>query len=379
MPPLRVLVVNPGSSSLKLSLLGGDDAVLAASEVDRPREDDRGGFEDFLAAHAGAFDAAAVRVVHGGSRFRRSVVVDADVVAELEAISDLAPLHNPPAVRALRRLLAASAGRPVVACFDTAFHATLPDAAAVYAVPWRWTSEYGTRRYGFHGLSHAWASRRAAVVLGRDLSELSMVTCHLGAGASLAAVRGGVSVDTTMGFTPMDGLVMATRSGSVDPGLLLWIQQRHGVSAADAERMLDRESGLLGLSGVSGDMREVLSAAARGVARAQLAVDVYVHRLRASIAAMAASLERLDALVFTGGVGENAASIREQVCAGLGILGVPGGLPESAEPAVSDAAGQSPASGEDRPVSPPGSRVAVLVVRAREDRQIALEVRTLLA
>jgi acetate kinase len=283
----------------------------------------------------------------------------------------------------------------VVACFDTAFHATIPDAAAVYAVPWRWTSEYGTRRYGFHGLSHAWASRRAAALLGRDVAELSMVTCHLGAGASLAAVRGGVSVDTTMGFTPMDGLVMATRSGSVDPGLLLWVQQRHGVSAADAERMLDRESGLLGVSGVSGDMREVLAAAARGVSRAQLALDVYVHRLRASIAAMAASLERLDALVFTGGVGENAAAIRDQACAGLGVLGVPDltlaeNLPDAKNPSVpthltapgnlSVPSGlrEALAPGEDHPVSPPGSRVAVLVVHAREDRQIALEVRALL-
>jgi acetate kinase len=352
MPVLRVLVVNPGSSSLKLSVLGEGDAVLAAEEVARPEApDDGGGLDEFLAAQAGSFDASAVRVVHGGPRFRRSVVVDEGVVRELEALSDLAPLHNPPAVRALRRLLAVSGGdggrpgRPVVACFDTAFHATMPDAAAVYAVPWRWTSEYGTRRYGFHGLSHAWASRQAASLLGRDVASLSLVTCHLGAGASLAAVRSGVSVDTTMGFTPMDGLVMATRSGSVDPGLLLWVQQRHGVSAADAERMLDRESGLLGVSGVSGDMRAVLDAAARGVARAQLAVDVYVHRLRASIAAMAASLERLDAVVFTGGVGENAAVIRERACARL--------------PALS-------------------ATTAVLVVKAREDCQMAHEVRSLL-
>jgi acetate kinase len=239
-------------------------------------------------------------------------------------------------------LLALPSGAPVVACFDTAFHAGMPEAAAVYAVPWQWTEEYGARRYGFHGLSHAYATGQAAVLLGRPAAELQLVTCHLGAGASLAAVRFGVSVDTTMGFTPMEGLMMATRSGSVDPGLLLYVQRTHGLSAADVERMLDRESGLLGVSGVSGDMRSVLSAASGGEARAALAVDVYVHRLRRLIGAMAASLDRVDALVFTGGVGENAEVIRSRACAGW-MSGVP-----------------------------------VLVVHAREDLQIAGEVRALL-
>jgi acetate kinase len=345
-------------------VLGADDGTLGAREVEHPGPGS-GGLDDFVASHAGDFDAAGVRVVHGGGRFRASVRVDERVVAELDQISDLAPLHNPPAVEALRRLLAIRPARPVVACFDTAFHAQMPDAAAVYAVPWRWTSEYGVRRYGFHGLSHAWAVRRAASLLGRPVESLHLVTCHLGAGASLAAVRGGVSVDTTMGFTPMDGLVMATRSGSVDPGLLLWVQRRHGVGADDAERLLDRESGIKGVSGISGDMRAVLDAASRGEARAGLAIDVYVHRLRSLIAAMAASLDRVDALVFTGGVGENAAPIREQACSGLGVIGVSGGLLEA------------PAGGDDGPVHRSGS-TPVLVVHAREDRQIAGEVRALL-
>jgi acetate kinase len=339
MAALRVLVVNPGSSSLKLSVLGADDSVLESAETPG---DDAGGLGTFLARTDGSFDAAGVRVVHGGPRLRAPVRVDGGVLAELDQISDLAPLHNPPAVAALRSLLGLGGARPVVACFDTAFHASMPDAAAVYAVPWRWTAEYGVRRYGFHGLSHAYASSQAALRLGRPLSSLQVITCHLGAGASLAAVRGGVSVDTTMGFTPMDGLVMATRSGSVDPGLLLYVQRRFGVSVADAERLLDRDSGLLGVSGVSGDMRAVLDAAAGGAARAVLALDVYVHRLRGLIGAMAASLDRVDALVFTGGVGENAAVIRERACAGL-MAGVP-----------------------------------VLVVHAREDLQIAREVRALL-
>jgi acetate kinase len=366
-PVSRVLVVNPGSSSLKLSVLGPDGAELAAEEIATASGGvAEGELERFLRSRAGSFDAAGVRVVHGGTAFRSPAVVDAAVLQVLEGLSELAPLHNPPAVHALRLLLRALPGTPVVACFDTAFHAQMPQHAVTYAVPWRWTSEFGVRRFGFHGLSHAHAARRCAELLGRRVDELQVVTCHLGAGASLCAVRGGVSVDTTMGFTPMEGLVMATRSGSLDPGALLHVQRRHGVSAADAERMLDRESGLLGVSGVSADMREVLAACAHGDGRAALALDVYVHRLRTSIAAMAASLSRLDALVFTGGVGEHAASIRERACAGLGVLGIAGGL------------SPLPADAPDGVVSAPGAAVPVLVVRAREDLQIAREVRTLL-
>jgi acetate kinase len=342
MPVARVLVVNPGSSSLKLSVLDPDDAVLAGAEIDSVS----GGVDEdalgaFLAAPGHGYDAAGVRVVHGGADFRATTRVDAGVVANLDRISELAPLHNPPAVRALRVLLARGDGLPVFACFDTAFHATIPDAAAVYAVPWEWTERLGVRRYGFHGLSHAYASRRAAEMLGRPLDELQMVTCHLGAGASLAALSGGVSVDTTMGFTPMEGLVMATRSGNVDPGAILWVMRRSDLAPDEMERLLDRESGLRGIGGGSGDMRELLDAVARGERRAQLALDVYVHRLRALIGAMAASLHRLDALVFTGGVGENVAVVRERACSGFGA-------------------------------------VPVLVVQAREDLQIAHEVRALL-
>jgi len=254
-----------------------------------------------------------------------------------------------------------------VACFDTAFHASLPEAAAVYAVPWRWTEEWGVRRYGFHGLSHAWASRRGAELLGRPLQSLRVVTCHLGAGASLCAVRGGVSVDTTMGFTPMEGLVMATRSGSLDPGALLWVQRRRGLSAADAEQALDRRAGLLGVSGHSADMREVLKAAEDGSARCQLALDVYLHRLRASIAGMTAALGGLDALVFTGGVGEHSSQVRALACAGLEFLGV----------RLAEELNRSAQA--DAVLSPPGCEVATLVVAAREDLEIAREVRAVLA
>jgi len=342
----RVLVVNPGSSSLKLSVLGEDDVELAAAQVDTSSGGTtEGELDAFLRAHCGEVDAAGVRVVHGGTAFRAPVRADDAVVAALDGLSDLAPLHNPPAVAALRTLLRTAPEVPVVACFDTAFHAAMPPAAVTYAVPWEWTERYGVRRFGFHGLAHADATRSAAEMLGRPVAELQLITCHLGAGASLAAVRGGVSVDTTMGFTPMEGLVMATRSGSVDPGALLWLQRRQGIGAADMERQLDRESGLLGVSGVSGDMREVLAAAAGGDARARLAVDVYVHRLRRCIGAMAASLDRVDALVFTGGVGENAAEIRERACSGLAVV---------------------------------GRDTRVLVLHVREDRQVAREVRGLL-
>jgi len=340
-----------------------------AAEVDLPAsagEVERSALEAFL-GRVPAPDACGVRVVHGGAAFRSSVRVDESVLERLDAISELAPLHNPPALHAIRVLRQSRPSLPVIACFDTAFHATIPDAAAVYAVPWRWTAEWGIRRYGFHGLSHAWASRRAAELLGRrPLDGLRSVTCHLGAGASLCAVRGGVSVDTTMGFTPMEGLVMATRSGSLDPGALIWAQRHGGLGPADLETTLDRESGLLGVSGVSSDMREILQAAESGNDRARLAFEVYGHRLRACLASMAAALAGLDAVVFTGGVGERSAPVRSAACRGLEFLGIQ--LDEERNQA---------AAPEDQ-ISAPRSRVALLVVSAREDLQIASEVRSVL-
>ena len=287
------------------------------------------------------------RIVHGGTRFREAVRVDAGVVRALEQLTELAPLHQTKSLAALERVSGALPDVPAVACFDTAFHATLPPAASTYALPRAWRERYGVRRYGFHGLSHAYASRKAAELVGRPLEELRLVTCHLGAGASLAAVRGGASVDTTMGFTPLEGLVMATRSGSVDPGLVLWLEERHRLSPRDAAAALEHESGLLGLCGTS-DMREVRARSDRGDPDATLAFDVYAHRLRSGIAAMAASAGGLDALVFTGGVGENAPSVRAAACEGLAFLGV-------------------------------GSTVPALVVEAREDLEIAGQVRALLA
>ena len=362
---MQVLVVNPGSSSLKLTVLGVDDDALADCDVacseGRP---DQGSLEEFLAA-APAVDAAGVRLVHGGADFRAPVVVDESVLGRLRRVADLAPLHNPPALAALELLRGRLPGVAVVACFDTAFHASLPVEAATYALPWEWTQRWGIRRYGFHGLSHAYASRRAAQLLGSSRRPLRLVTCHLGAGASLAAVRDGVSVDTTMGFTPLEGLVMATRCGSVDPGALLWAQRHLGIDPAALETVLDRESGLLGISGVSGDLREVIADADAGGERAALALGVYLHRLRAGIGAMAAALGGVDAVVFTGGVGESSARIRRDTCGPLAFLGV------AIDPDENDGAG-------DRDVSAPGAAARVLVVHAREDLEIARETRRLL-
>jgi acetate kinase len=366
--PARILTVNAGSSSLKLRLLDGEDGVVCARECGAiaGEAELRGELEAILAA-GGPVDAAGHRVVHGGPTLTGPTVVDAAVVEQLDRLADLAPLHNPPAVAALRALAALRPELPTVACFDTAFHATMPAAASTYALPAAWAERWPLRRYGFHGLSHAYASRRAAELIGRPLGELRIVTAHLGAGASLAAVDGGRSVDTTMGFTPLEGLVMATRSGSVDPGLLLWVQRHGGPGPEAMERALDREAGLLALSGRSGDIRAVIAGADGGDERCRLAFDVYVHRLAAGVAAMAAALGGIDGLVFTGGVGENSARVRAAAAAATRFLGV--GI---------DAGANAGADG-DAVVSPGGATVASVVVRAREDVEIAAQVRKTLA
>jgi acetate kinase len=346
---VRVLVVNAGSSSMKLRMLGPGDELEAERDLE-PGDD--AALADAV-AQLGTPDAIGHRVVHGGERFREAVRIDEDVVAALRELVDLAPLHQPAALAAIASVGDALPGVPAVACFDTAFHASLPPGAATYALPREWRERFGLRRYGFHGLSHAYAARRAAAP--------RVVSCHLGAGASLAAIRDGVSVDTTMGFTPMEGLVMATRSGSVDPGLVLWLL-RHGLDGAAIEEGLDREGGLRGLAG-DADMRAVLG---RDDADARLALDVYVHRLRASIAAMAAALDGLDVLVFTGGIGERSPDVRARAAAGLGFLGV------HLDP---DANARASADAE---IGAHGAPVRALVVTAREDLEVARQVRALL-
>ncbi|HYB49231.1 MAG TPA: acetate kinase, partial [Streptosporangiaceae bacterium] len=265
---------------------------------------------------------AGHRVVHGGERFTASVLVDDEVIAAIRSFSHLAPLHNPSNLDGIEAVRAVRPGLPQVAVFDTAFHQTMAPRAFRYAVPEEWYTRYGVRRYGFHGTSHRFVSERAAALLGRPLAELRLVTAHLGNGCSAAAVRDGRSVDTTMGLTPLEGLVMGTRSGDVDPSVFGYLADQAGLTVDEVTRVLNTASGLAGLSGVSNDMRTVEAAAAAGDERAQLALDVFVHRLAKAIAAMVVGLERLDALVFTGGIGENSVLIRSRVLARLGFLGL---------------------------------------------------------
>jgi acetate kinase len=363
---VRVLVVNAGSSSLKLSLLDEDDDALASRELAAPGDRvDPGELRAALDGGLGDADVVGHRIVHGGERFREAVLIDAGVEAAMRELADLAPLHQAKSLAALDAVSAALPDVPAVACFDTAFHATLPAAASTYALPASWRERFGLRRYGFHGLSHAWVARRAPELLGRDAAGLRLVSAHLGAGASLCAIAGGRSVDTTMGFTPLEGLVMATRSGSVDPGLLLWLLDRAGLSPGEVADALEHESGLLGLAG-SADMREVLARAGDGEQPSRLALDVYLHRLRAAIAAMAAALGGLDALVFTGGVGARSPAVRELTAAGLGFLGV--GVDRGRNDDVFD----------DADVSADDAAVRTLVVSPREDLEIARQSRAAL-
>ncbi len=276
---------------MKLSLIDDDDATLAERELAAPeaRIDERE-LREAIEGGLGHADAVGHRIVHGGVRFREAVLIDGTVESELRALVALAPLHQPKSLAALDPVSRALPVVAAVACFDTAFHATLPAAAHTYALPSAWRQRWGLRRYGFHGLSHAWIARRAVELLGGGAARLRIVSCHLGAGTSLCAIAEGRSVDTTMGFTSLEGLVMATRSGSVDPGLLLWLMEQTGMAELELARALEHESGLLGLAG-SADMREVLGRAGNGEESAQPALNVYVHRLRAGIAAMGRRLE----------------------------------------------------------------------------------------
>lgn len=359
-----MLVVNAGSSSLKLSVVDGDREV-GAQELDAPRAQIDADEVETAVGELGAVDAVGHRIVHGGERYRQATRIDREVVAALTNLCALAPLHQAKSLAALEAVGAVLGDIPAVACFDTAFHATIPEAAHTYALPQEWRERWGLRRYGFHGLAHASVARRATEMLGRDPEGLRLITCHLGAGASLAAVENGRSVDTTMGFTPLDGLVMATRSGSVDPGLLLWLLEHTGLGEHEMAEALEHDSGLLGLAGTA-DMREVVASAAGGDTRAALALDVYVHRLRAGIASMAAAMGGLDALAFSGGVGEHAPVVRADAAEGLAFLGV-------AVDRGANADGQG-----DRDVASSKSVVPVLVVAASEDLEIARQVHELM-
>ena len=386
-----ILVINAGSSSLKYALvdarsgrvsrqglaerLGTSEARMDARSVaeDGHKTETEtslagGGHAEALEevlGHLGGRPPAAVghRVVHGGETFSSSVVLDDAAVERIRACNDLAPLHNPSNVLGIEIARRRFPGLPQVAVFDTAFHQTLPPRAFRYAVPTELYERHRVRRYGFHGMSHAYVAGEAAVRIGRPIEELQIVTAHLGNGCSACAVKGGRSVDTTMGMTPLEGLVMGSRSGDVDPNLHQFLATQTGRSLSEITDLLNRRSGLLGLSGASNDMRTLLDARARGDARAALAIDVFCYRLAKGLLGLGAALDRIDALVFTGGIGEHAAPIRAETLAHLGVLG----------PVLDPALNATNGAGAAGRITAGGSPLLSLVIPTNEELVIARE------
>ena len=377
---MKILVLNAGSSSQKCSLYEVSRGSSAAPPMplwERKADwsEKRGGgnshreaVESLLEelrsgprrAIEGRDEIAVVghRVVHGGSEFHKPTRITPGVIRKLLKLAELAPLHNKAAVEGIRAVEGLLGRVPQVAVFDTAFHHTLPLEAAVYPGPYKWF-ENGIRRYGFHGINHEYCAERAAQLLRRKASKVRLITCHLGNGCSLAAIRGGRSVDTTMGFTPLDGLMMGTRPGSLDPGILTYLIRTRGYAADELDEILNHESGLLGISGLSNDMRALLTAKRRGNKRAKLAFDIFVHRLRAGIGSMLAALRDMDALIFTAGIGENSVEVRAAACEAFGYLGLK--LDER----------KNRRARPDQNIAGASSKVPVLVIRAQEDWAIA--------
>jgi len=390
---MNILLLNAGSSSLKFTVMeSADGKVVArgladwAGPVTRYQYSNSDGSErneevtwsgyaktverfvnDLPLSMRSAVVAVGHRVVHGG-QFTSSVRITPEIRERITDLADLAPLHNPPSLQTLAAAEAALKGIPHVAVFDTAFHATLLPEAFTYPLPQHWTQDWGIRRYGFHGLSHAYCAKRATEMLASRLSTQPrrFVICHLGHGCSASAVSDGKCVDTTMGFTPLDGLMMGTRCGSIDPSIVLHVQQHHGLTAAQVETELNRESGLLGVSGVSGDMRQVLAAAKNGDQHAKLAIGIYTHRVRQAIGAFAVTMGGIDALVFTAGVGEHAAEIRASICEGLDCLGL--NLDEQANDECQP----------DADIASTKSLGRILVIATHEDVTMFLEVTQIL-
>jgi acetate kinase len=368
---MRVLVLNAGSSSLKGSIVDTVDlATIAKDEVslgvDATRQQGLARTVRSLLAklEMSGIEAVGHRVVHGGTRFRSAVRVDDRVLKGVDALAEFAPLHNRVAAATIRATRSALPKLPHVAAFDTAFHATLGEEQFLYPVPWRWHREHGIRRFGFHGLSAEWSTRRAGELLKRASDQLALVVAHLGSGCSVTAVLNGRSVATSMGLTPMEGLMMGTRSGSIDPGILLYMLRTQRAGWRELEGALDHESGLVGVFGRAAGMRQIEKAAGEGNKRAQLAIEMFVSRAAAGIAAAATALPRLDALVFTGGIGEHSASVRSAIVrrlAPLGLRSVP----------MTDVRNDAVISGE-------GDGRAVLRVEAREDAVIARQVEALI-
>lgn len=392
----KILVCNAGSSSFKFSFFDAEDEVLLAEGgidwLRKPtrllfRQADRQEIREDLklekhadavvrileylqAGQSAALDsledlrAVGHRIVHGGNRYSSAVLITAEVKRTIEELTELAPLHNPASLHGITAVEQALPRVPQVAAFDTAFHASLSEAARTYPVPKKWTREWGIRRYGFHGLSHSYCTGQAAKMLGRP--SLRLVIAHLGNGASLSAVRDGICIDTSMGFTPMEGLMMATRSGTIDPGILIYLLRHKGLDVNALDEALNYESGLLGMSGTSSDLRELLSELPHN-RDARLAVDVYVHRIVQTVGAMAATLGGIDALVFTAGVGEGSSEIRKRVCEKLKYLGL------ELDPAANETCKP------DADIGTPASKARILIIATREDLTIMRETRRLVA
>ena len=392
---MKILVINCGSSSLKYQLFDmGTGRAPAKGLVERIGEAEGAGFrhaargeeisgEAEAADHEAAFgqmvarltdsthgaiesldeiDAVGHRVVHGGEKFVQAVEIDEEVTAAIKGLASLAPLHNPANLAGIVAARHYVPGVPHVAVFDTAFHQTMPAHAFHYGLPYEFYERYGVRRYGFHGTSHVYVARAAARRLGREFGEFSCITCHLGNGCSMAAVKRGESVDTSMGLTPLEGLLMGTRSGDMDPAIVFFLAREAGVAFAEFESLLNTRSGLLGVSGVSNDVRTLWEAAANGNERAALALEMFAYRVKKYVGAYLAVLNGCEAVIFTGGIGENDARTRERICGGMETLGM-----------ELDAAANRAAAGGEAVISAPGSRVKLLVVPTNEELEIAGE------
>lgn len=397
---MKIFVVNCGSSSIKYQLIDmGEETVLAKGLVERiglpgatlvhtPLGQDKVAFEAEIPDHSAGIsmvlealtnekhgvisslkeiDAVGHRVAHGGERFTDSVLITMDVLKGIEACVEMAPLHNPPnllGINACRELIGHA---PQVAVFDTAFHQTMPKMAYLYGLPYELYKKYGIRRYGFHGTSHKYVAQRAAEMMHEHMSDLRIVTCHLGNGASVTAVKNGKSIDTSMGFTPLEGLVMGTRSGEIDPAIIPFLMTKEHMSIAEVDDYLNKKSGVLGISGVSSDFRDIETEASKGDERSQLAIDIFAYRVKKYIGSYVAAMGGVDAIVFTAGLGENSAFMREKICNGLEYLGT------RIDTAKNDV------RGAEMEISVDGAKVKVFLIPTNEELVIARDTESICA
>lgn len=389
---MKILVINCGSSSLKYQLIDmKNESVMAKGLVERigiqgsvlthrPNETDKIVIEHPMKDHKDAIklvldalvdqkhgvikdmseiSAVGHRVVHGGEKYSTSVLIDDEVMKALDECTHLAPLHNPPNIIGINACRTLMPNTPMVAVFDTAFHQTMPKEAYMYAIPYELYEKHGIRRYGFHGTSHRYVAQVAADMLGKSLKDCKIITCHLGNGASVAAVKNGASIDTSMGFTPLEGLAMGTRCGDMDPAIVTFLQKEEGMNANDVDNLMNKKSGVLGISGVSSDFRDIEKAAEEGNQRAQLALDVFYYKVRKYIGSYAAILGGVDAVVFTAGLGENSADTRKNICKGLDFLGIE----------IDDE--KNNVRGKQTEVSSSSSKVKVFLIPTNEELMIA--------